>query len=225
VISASGDDTLRVWDVESGECLKVLEGHTDATHLVLSADGRRVISWGWSSSLRVGDVESGQCINVLEGHTGWLGDVVLSADGRHVISASADETLRVWNVESGQCLSVFFLRGVAVSSFSWSNCTLIGQQSDKVVRLSFKNLALGPFITTAQREIRSQDLPAGPVTARPACCGQRISIPEPIAERIEYSFLNSGETAYTDPALLLNCPSCGTPLRMNPFFIDIPANN
>ena len=86
-------------------------------------------------------------------------------------------------------------------------------------------LALGPFITTAQREIRSEDLPAGPVTARPACCGQRISIPEPIAERIEYFFLNSSETAYTDPALLLNCPSCGTLLRMNPFFIDIPAND
>jgi hypothetical protein len=88
-----------------------------------------------------------------------------------------------------------------------------------------ENFPLGPFITTAQREIRSEDLPAGPVTARPTCCGQRISIPEPIAERIEYFCLNSSETAYTDPALLLNCPSCGTPLRLNPFFIDIPAND
>ena len=28
-ISGSGDKTVRVWDLESGVCLKVLEGHTD----------------------------------------------------------------------------------------------------------------------------------------------------------------------------------------------------
>ena len=27
-ISGSSDKTVRVWDLESGECLKVLEGHT-----------------------------------------------------------------------------------------------------------------------------------------------------------------------------------------------------
>jgi len=28
IISASKDETIRIWDVETGDCLKVLEGHT-----------------------------------------------------------------------------------------------------------------------------------------------------------------------------------------------------
>lgn len=45
-----------------------------------------------------------------------------------------------------------------------------------------------------------------------------------LAERIEHWHLaghDRGDPAYTDPALLLDCPSCGTPLRMNPFFVDV----
>ena len=41
------DDTVRVWDLESGECLKVLEGHTDIVNSVaLTPDGRKGISGG-----------------------------------------------------------------------------------------------------------------------------------------------------------------------------------
>jgi|GEM_PF-2442659 len=45
-----------------------------------------------------------------------------------------------------------------------------------------------------------------------------------LAERIEQWHLAGHDRydhAYTDPALLLDCPSCGTPLRMNPFLVDV----
>jgi hypothetical protein len=45
-----------------------------------------------------------------------------------------------------------------------------------------------------------------------------------LADRIEHWHLaghDRGDHAYTDPALLHDCPSCGTPLRMNPFFVDV----
>ena len=32
VVSGSDDMTVRVWDVETGECLKVMEGHTKGAH-------------------------------------------------------------------------------------------------------------------------------------------------------------------------------------------------
>jgi WD40 repeat protein len=227
VISGSWDFTLRVWDLESGQCLHVLEGHTKFVRsLALSADGRRVISGSDDNTLRVWDLESGECLHVLEGHTKFVRSLALSADGRRVISRSWDSTLRVWDVESGQCLAVCFLRGLETFDVSWSNRVMVAGFADGTVRrFRLENLSLGPFITTAHREVRSEDLPPGPATARPTCCGQLIPIPEPLAERIEHWSLTGSETAYTDPALLLNCPCCGTPLRMNPFFIDIPASS
>ena len=29
VVSGSSDNTVRIWDVESGDCIKTLEGHTN----------------------------------------------------------------------------------------------------------------------------------------------------------------------------------------------------
>ncbi|NBV35228.1 MAG: hypothetical protein EBR81_15910, partial [Proteobacteria bacterium] len=75
--------------------------------------------------------------------------------------------------------------------------------------------------TTAQREVISEDLPAGPATARPACCGKLIDVPDAIAERIDHWTVSGGEGGYKDPALEMPCPQCGTPLKMNPFFINV----
>ena len=47
VVSGSDDNTVRVWDAVSGECvLGPLEGHTGevVTSVSFSADGRRVVS-------------------------------------------------------------------------------------------------------------------------------------------------------------------------------------
>ena len=45
-LSGGNDKTVRLWDVETGRCLRVLEGHTDTSILSVawSADQRRALS-------------------------------------------------------------------------------------------------------------------------------------------------------------------------------------
>jgi len=103
------DNTVRVWDAVSGECvLGPLEGHTDLVSSVsISADGRRVVSGSYDKTVRVWDAVSGECVlGPLEGHTDSVISVSISADGRRVVSGSYDNTVRVWDAVSGECKCV-----------------------------------------------------------------------------------------------------------------------
>ncbi|MCX6899021.1 MAG: AAA family ATPase [Verrucomicrobia bacterium] len=104
-VSGSSDKTLRVWDLESGQCLRTLEGHSAIVLRVsVTPDGRRAVSGSWDKTLRVWDLESGQCLRTLEGHSAIVLSVSVTPDGRRAVSGSSDKTLRVWDLESGQCL-------------------------------------------------------------------------------------------------------------------------
>jgi WD40 repeat protein len=53
-VSASADDTLKVWDLETGRELRTLEGHTDwISAVAVTPDGRRAVSASADQTLRV----------------------------------------------------------------------------------------------------------------------------------------------------------------------------
>ena len=61
MVSASWDNMLKVWDLESGAELRTLQGHTAFVSCVaLLPDGKRAISGSWDSTLKIWDLESGR---------------------------------------------------------------------------------------------------------------------------------------------------------------------
>lgn len=68
VVSGSRDATLRVWDIEAGECLHMLVGHMAAVRCV-QYDGRLVVSGAYDHMVKVWDPEKEECLYTLEGHT------------------------------------------------------------------------------------------------------------------------------------------------------------
>merc|ERR1711998_339120 len=62
---ASGgyDNTVRIWDVMSGECVHVLNGHSSwVTSVCYSPDGKTLASGSNDKTVRIWDVMSGKCI-------------------------------------------------------------------------------------------------------------------------------------------------------------------
>jgi WD40 repeat protein len=103
--SASYDNTVRLWDVETGQAIgSALEGHTSyVLNVVFSPDGQKLASASGDNTVRLWDVETGQAIgSALEGHTSSVRNVVFSADGQKLASASDDNTVQLWDVETGQ---------------------------------------------------------------------------------------------------------------------------
>ncbi|KIW89805.1 uncharacterized protein Z519_09234 [Cladophialophora bantiana CBS 173.52] len=99
IASGSDDNTVRVWDVQTGACEQTLEGHSDTVNsVVFSADGSRIASYSDDKTVRVWDVQTGACEQTLEGHSSLVNSVVFLADGSRVASSSDDKTVRVWDV-------------------------------------------------------------------------------------------------------------------------------
>jgi cytochrome c len=103
VVSASGDETVRVWNLESGEALQVIRGHAGPVlGVAVSPDGRQVASAGLDGTVRLWDLETGANLAVLEGHFDPVWSVRFTPGGDRLVSAGSDETLRVWDLASGQ---------------------------------------------------------------------------------------------------------------------------
>ena len=137
-LSCSYDNTVRLWDVESGRCLRVLQGHRSwAWSFAWSSDGKRALSGSDDNTVRLWDVEGGRCLRKLEGHTSSVMCLAWSPDGKKVLSGSYDKTIRMWDVESEQCLRVFRGHKSWVMSVTWSSDgkQVLSGSSDGTVRL------------------------------------------------------------------------------------------
>ncbi|MCF2147802.1 hypothetical protein IQ276_015505 [Desmonostoc muscorum LEGE 12446] len=110
VISASRDNTLKVWNLATGEELFTLTGHSDSVNAIaVTPNGQQVISASLDSTLKVWNLATGEELFTLTGHSDWVNAVAVTPNGQQVISASRDRTIKVWNLATGE--ELFTLTG------------------------------------------------------------------------------------------------------------------
>jgi len=121
VVTASNDDTARVWDADSGQFLASLQGHTATVNsAAFSPDGRRVVTASEDYTARVWDADSGKTLASLEGHASFVNSAAFSPDGKRIVTASEDKTARVWDADSGKTLASLWGHTATVNSAAFS---------------------------------------------------------------------------------------------------------
>ena len=109
IVSASSDNTLKLWDAVTGAVIRTLTGHdSDVNSAAFSPDGTRIISASRDNTLKLWDAATGADIRTLTGHTNGVTSAAFSPDGRMIVSASRDNTLKLWDAENGICLATFY---------------------------------------------------------------------------------------------------------------------
>ena len=86
-LSGHRDGTVRLWNLETGECLATLKGHSDIVNSVqITPDGRFAVSGSDDKTVKVWDLEAGTCVGTLEGHQDIVHSVAISPDGTLIAS-------------------------------------------------------------------------------------------------------------------------------------------
>jgi WD40 repeat protein len=170
IVSGSFDNTVRVWDAESGHALACLRGHEGVvTSVAFDAVGRRIVSGSQDKTVRVWDAESGRALACLRGHESSVRSVAFDAGGRRIVSGSWDDTVRVWDADRGVCLEVISGKGdvlaiaAGAASYPWRalRCrleTVIERASDGQAVAWFP-AALHSIVTHASGRIWAGSVP------------------------------------------------------------------
>ena len=120
IVTASDDNTAIVWNVENGEAIDTLKGHTKTINSAsFSPDGKLIVTASDDNTAIVWNVENGEAIDTLKGHTKTINSA-FSPDGKLVVTASDDNTAIVWNVENGEAIDTLKGHTKTVKSASFS---------------------------------------------------------------------------------------------------------
>ncbi|KDQ26392.1 hypothetical protein PLEOSDRAFT_1113054 [Pleurotus ostreatus PC15] len=134
VVSAGCDQVIKVWEVEHGNCIHTLTGHTATIRsLKLLHRSPTAVTGARDRTVRVWDIQKGRMLRVLEGHEDRVRCVEVC--GRRAVSGSYDGTCRMWDIDTGKCIHVLTGHRNQVYCVAFNGVYIASGGLDTVVRV------------------------------------------------------------------------------------------
>jgi WD40 repeat protein len=103
MVSGSQDETIRIWEVETGRELRQITDNLGWVYSVAySPDGRMIVSSSSDDTIRLWDAATGRELRRFQGRTYQAREVKFSPNGKYVLSIGYNYVQRVWDVASGR---------------------------------------------------------------------------------------------------------------------------
>eukprot|EP01041_Mallomonas_annulata_P004381 gene4381-8724_t len=108
LVSCSDDETVKIWDLTTGNLLFTYKGHNGFVYAVsLHPHGTTVASGGMDKAIHIWNSRDGSLECSFEGHVDYISSLSFNSNGSKIVSGSADTTIRLWDVLNKTLLHVF----------------------------------------------------------------------------------------------------------------------
>ncbi|MEO7924794.1 MAG: caspase family protein [Chitinophagaceae bacterium] len=106
IVTASSDNTAKIWDAGSGALLADLIGHSGKVISAdFSPDGKKIVTASWDNTAKIWDAGSGALLAEI-GHSHWVNSAAFSPDGKKIVTTAYKEiTAKIWDAGSGALLA------------------------------------------------------------------------------------------------------------------------
>ncbi|MEG4181383.1 AAA-like domain-containing protein, partial [Microcoleus sp. Pol14D6] len=136
--SASDDNTIKLWNLQTQTEIKTLTGHSNEVYsVVFSPDGKTLASASKDKTIKLWNLQTQTEIKTLTGHSNAVYSVAFSPDGLTLASASSDKTIKLWNLQTQTEIKTLTGHSNEVYSVAISpdGLTLASASSDKTIKL------------------------------------------------------------------------------------------
>jgi WD40 repeat protein len=103
IVSGGEDGIIKLWDIFTGECHQILQGHINWVSLAFSYDGHTFFSAGGDGSIKIWDIMTKEYRLILHNSNSSIRALTCSPDGQTLASASEDGIVRLWDIVTGKC--------------------------------------------------------------------------------------------------------------------------
>lgn len=125
MVSASLDDTVKIWDLSRGQNVGKLKGH-QASVKCLQMDNNIVATGSTDATARLWDLsrlnmddegdDENACVQVYESHLREI--TALHFSYNTLVTGSGDKTIRQWDLQTGRCLQTLDVLWAAAQSYT-----------------------------------------------------------------------------------------------------------
>ncbi|RXW18227.1 hypothetical protein EST38_g7609 [Candolleomyces aberdarensis] len=113
IVSCAMDGLMRIWDAESGQCLKTLvdDDNPICSYVQFTPNSRFVLCSTQDSTVRLWNYQTSRCVKTYTGHVNRTycipnAFVTTSSKGKLVVSGSEDGKIFIWDLQSRQVVQV-----------------------------------------------------------------------------------------------------------------------
>ncbi len=153
IVSASYDNTIKIWDVETGQELANLPGHSSLViSVAFSPDGTQILSAYSDNMIKLWEAATGKELGKLPGHTGSVSFPVYSPDGSKILIAPFNNTIK-GGAKTGKELANLpgYTGSIRFAGFSPDVSKMVSGSFDKTIIIS--DAATGKVLASLQGHI------------------------------------------------------------------------